>query len=98
MFGSFAADVQQMGFTNITPGCTGFHSSSLSLGHSFVCHVSERSSLSYITFYFVIFLKTLVELDLPLLLCVATVLCFEMLAETGGRTEREKRGFQCWVG
>lgn len=32
----FSPDVQQMGFTNITPGCTGFHSSSLSLCHFFL--------------------------------------------------------------
>lgn len=87
-----APDVQQMGFTNITPGCTGFHSSSLSLGHSLVCHICECGSLSYITVYLVIFLK---HFDLPL--CAVALLCLETLAETRGRTKRES-GFQCWIG
>lgn len=93
-----APDVQQMGFTNITPGCTGFHSSSLSLGHSFLCHFSERSFLSCITFYFVVVLKTFVVFDLPLpSLYVKTLFCSETFAETGVRKKRE-RGFQCWIG
>lgn len=56
-----------MGFTNITPGFTGLHSSSLSLCHSFVCCFSECSFLLCITFYFVAFSeKTRSLLNVPL--------------------------------
>lgn len=89
-----APDVQQMGFTNITPGCTGFYSGLFSLCHS--CRFSQCSFLSCITSYFVVFLKKISFFNFPSI--SSPLLCFETFAEDGVRAERE-RGIQLldWV-
>ncbi len=91
-----------MGFTNITPGCTGFHSSSLCPCHSFSLSFLwvKLSIVHYSLFCGLLKKNPSFLLSFSILLSpifVATLLCFEMLAETGVSTERDA-GFQCWIG
>jgi len=91
-----APDVQQMGFTNITLGCTGFHSSSLCLSHSFLW--VWLSIIYYFLFcekkFSFYFLSSF--LHIPLLRISVDFPFFERFARAGVRTESE-RGFQCWM-
>lgn len=89
-----------MGFTNITPGCTGFHSSSLT-------PVTLFSVVSLSVAFYCALLSILWSSQKNILLFnfpspstppfFAAVLCFETFAETGVRTEGDT-GFQCWIG
>lgn len=88
-----APDVQQMGFTNITPGCTGFYSGLLCLCHS--CRFSQCSFLSCITCYVVVFLKKYPFLTSPLYLRFSFVLRCFLKMESG---QRGREVFSCWIG